>query len=303
MARRDSRSGRPSSAYNYARLGVLVINRIFDRRGNWTAHEACARAHLGVSNWWLARFHARAIEASQMAVKRIIKSEIVASPNATTLISRIRRPDNCLLSAAQILQSLSSAAVADVVNVTEHGLTGMPSNRKKVTEQIKFSEFVRAHRSPTGRTADKNGRRHGASFYLDAKWKVLRNKRNTEDTQASFSTAFNTALRAAGLPVVHVDIPLRWLRSPFGSTKIVDGRSVPFDEHTTLYSQKTDACTTCEMHTSDLRSTKQILKRHMQQPDQGSLMRREAINDTNMSIEDLKGALRRHKQEAARAIK
>lgn len=50
----------------------------------------------------------------------------------------------------------------------------------------KFCEFVRAHRSPTGRTADNNGRFHGASFYLDSKWVVLRNRRNDGDTRPSF---------------------------------------------------------------------------------------------------------------------
>lgn len=45
------------------------------------------------------------------------------------------------------------------------------------------------------------------------------------------------------------------------------------------------------------------MKRHMQQPDQGSLIRRDAIKDTRINIDDLEDALKQHKEEAAQAIK
>lgn len=205
MARRDSCRGRPKSIQNNARLGLIAVDRLLDGRGNWTGHEACAHAHFGVSSWWLARCHARAIYLSHMAVKRMTKGEIMSSPNSATLISRIRLPEECLLSTTRFLQSANFTAVVDVECVVEHGLSGMPSNRTKVVKQIKFSEFVRAHRSPTIRTADKNGHSHGASFYLDAKLQVLRNSRRGSDTRELISGAFNVALVAAGLPKVHSD--------------------------------------------------------------------------------------------------
>jgi len=87
--------------YNYARLGTLVIELLFDLRGNWLIHEACARDHLRVSNWWLARCHSRALDAAQPPTRRMKKWAIASSPKSGTLINRIRRPDDCLLSTMQ----------------------------------------------------------------------------------------------------------------------------------------------------------------------------------------------------------
>lgn len=45
------------SVFNYARLGVVVIDLLFDGRGSWLVHEACVRDYLKVSNAWLASCH------------------------------------------------------------------------------------------------------------------------------------------------------------------------------------------------------------------------------------------------------
>lgn len=272
-----------------------------DAKDNWTVHEACARTHLVVPNCWLARCHAQAVEASHLTIRTMAKSELVSSPNVTALMSRISRPEDCLLSTSKFFQYLSYNSTVEVVYIPEHGLAGVPSNRTKVTEQKKFTELVRAHRSPTGRTADKSGPFHWAYYYLDSRWDILRNSRSAGDTHESFSAAFNIVLVAEGLPKVHDDTLLRWLRSLFGSSKIVDGISVPSDERTNIYPHKTDACATCERYHFDLRSEIQALKRHLQQLDQGSLNRREAIEEIRLSLEDLEDGLTQHEEEAAGA--
>lgn len=79
----------------------------------------------------------------------------------------------CLLSFRQIFQACTLTYVFDISCPTPYGLTGKPSNRTKIVKQQKLMDLVRAHRSPTGRRADKSGRLHGAAFYLDAKWTVM----------------------------------------------------------------------------------------------------------------------------------
>lgn len=289
------------SQYNYARLGRVAIDVLFDGRGNWLVHEACARRHLNVSNSWLARCHSRAIEAAHVPIVKMTKSAIASSPNVDALVARIRRPDDCLLSAQQFFKSSALNTVFDVTASVEHGLCGAPSNRTKVAERNLFVEFVRAHRSPTGRTADKNGRFHGAAFYLDSKWAVLRNIKS-DDTRVSFYSSFDAALAVSGRQPVHTDIPLRWLRSLFGSTTRIGGRLAPSDQHTTLYPHKTDACSTCEFFHADLRAAKQSLKRHNQQSDQASMQRQDAIREVKTAIEHMEEALMGHKNEASVAM-
>lgn len=154
--------------YNCARLGALVMNLLFDGRGDWLVHESCARRRLTVSNWWLARCHNRAIEVAQIPTVKINESFIASSSNVNSLVRRIRRPDGCLLWSLQYFKSSTLDAVFDGTTSTDHGLRGVPSNRPKVEERTMFGAFVRANRSPTGQTVEKYGRCHGAAFYLDS---------------------------------------------------------------------------------------------------------------------------------------
>lgn len=58
-----------------------------------------------------------------------------------------------------------------------HGLVGRVSNRACVLKMDKFKEFIRENRVPTGRTADANGRFHGAVFLtLDPKIRSSKSK-------------------------------------------------------------------------------------------------------------------------------
>ncbi|OSX75235.1 hypothetical protein BU14_0245s0017 [Porphyra umbilicalis] len=292
--------------YNYARLGTLILDLLYDGRGNLVVHEKCARQFIGVSNSWLAQRHKQAVQAAKTPVIFMSKSEIASSPNSEGLIKRIIRPDTCLLSVSQFYCSSSDDARFKVVAIySDHALSGRPSNRMKSTERELFVSFVRSHRTPTGRTPDKNGRYHGAAYYLDAKWKVMRmasDKEKGDSTRHSFSAGFIEALTVSGQAKVNGEVPVRWLKEYFGSTLRVDGRPVPSEEHTTLYPHKTDACSTCECLRADLRSARQVLKRHEQQSDQGSLNRQQVIAEVKQTIADLEAAHEAHEEEAACAV-
>lgn len=279
------------SVYNYARLGPVVIELFFDGQGNWAVHEACARRYQGVSNWWLARCQSRAIDGAQILTVKMTKSAIASSTNPDALISHIRRPDDYLLFSVQCYKSCNLTTAFNVTSSVEHGLTGLPFNRAKVAEQRRFVAFLKSHLSPKGHSADRHGRYHGAALYLDSRWVVLRAARgNTNDNRLSFSAAFNSALAAAGMQKVHANVPLRWLRVLFGSTKRINGCYVPSDEQATLYPRKTDACSSCELFLSDLGTATQTPKRHRQQDDEGSLQLREAISQVKLTISHLEDA-------------
>jgi len=289
--------------YNYARLATLVIELLSDQKGNWLIHEACARDHLRVSNWRLARCHFRALDAALTPTRRMTKSAIASSLKSGTLINRIRRFDDCLLSTMQYYKSSSLSTTFEVAEVhTEHGLGGMPSNRTKHVERARFQQFVVANSTPTGRTADKPGRYHGAANYLNSRWTVLRSSRSDTYKRPSFPSAFNEALSSARLQTVHPDVPLRWLRELFGATKKVDGCYVPSDKYKTLYPHETDACSTCCVYAADLRQARQSLKRHLEQPDQATMERIDAVSGVRRIISDLETALDGHKAGANRAI-
>eukprot|EP00170_Pyropia_yezoensis_P002411 contig_10106_g2415 len=88
------------------------------------------------------RLHeSRAIEAAHVPIVKMTKSAIASSPNVDALVARIRRPDDCLLSAQQFFKSSALNTVFDVTASVEHGLCGAPSNRTKVAERNLFVEF------------------------------------------------------------------------------------------------------------------------------------------------------------------
>jgi len=111
--------------YNYARLGTLILDLLYDGRGNLFVHGRCARQFIGVSNSWLAQRHKQAVHAAKTPVVFISKSEIASSPNSEGLIKRIIRPDTCLLSVLQIYCSSSDDARFKVVAIySDHALWG-----------------------------------------------------------------------------------------------------------------------------------------------------------------------------------
>lgn len=77
---------------------------------------------------------------------------------------------------------------------------------------------------------------------------------------------------------------------------------MPSDEHTTLYPHKIDACSTCLLLAAEIRSERQALKRQLQQNDQATVGRQDAVRANRAVIADLEGALERHKKEASSAL-
>ena len=55
-----------------------------------------------------------------------------------------------------------------------HGLARKRGNHAMERERKLFTQFFRSNRSPTGHTKDPHGRVHGAEYYLNSKWTVLR---------------------------------------------------------------------------------------------------------------------------------
>eukprot|EP00168_Porphyra_purpurea_P009412 TRINITY_DN2290_c0_g1_i7.p1 TRINITY_DN2290_c0_g1~~TRINITY_DN2290_c0_g1_i7.p1 ORF type:complete len:451 (+),score=62.17 TRINITY_DN2290_c0_g1_i7:912-2264(+) len=258
--------------YNYARLGLLVLTLLFDSRGSWLVHERCARELLGVSNSWMAGRHKLAVEAAQAPLVSMTKSAIAGSYDPDSMFKRIVRSTSCLLSVRQdFLVSPMTTRFELTAAVSHHGLHGKASNRRKTVQRDLFVAFVKKHRSPTGRTPDKCGRYHGAAYYLNSKWVILRpgrQKNGVVDSRRSFSEDFNAALVAAGWSRVHPDVPLRWLKELFGSTRRIEGTVSPSDEHITAYPHKTDACATCELLESDKRHSEQVLRAFPTMPSQ-----------------------------------
>lgn len=126
---------RRQSVCNYARFGSAVLDVLLDGRGSWLVLKAYARECLNVSNRWLSRCQGRAIEVMQAAPKRISECTIASGSSVDALVQRFRRPDPCLLSAVQLFKTASLDSVLHVACPTEHGLSGMQSNRTMVMER------------------------------------------------------------------------------------------------------------------------------------------------------------------------
>jgi len=290
------------SKYNYSRLGAVVLHIVWDGAGNWRVHEKCVRRFLGVSNSWMAAWHQRAMELSKEPTRAMLKAEILADVRRDDLIGRVVRPDGCLLS---LRRFFAAAANSDSLTVTSaaaaHGLKGKASNRTRTKARELFRSWVEAHRCLTGRAPDRNGRAHGAAWYLHSRFEVLR-PQGTRDERPSVAVAFNDALAASETPPINTQVIGRWMRELFGSHTITDGVRVPSLQHTTICPHKTDACGTCETLRGDLRHCEQSRKRHVAMADQSTQARRDAVAGLTQAVDEIKAALAEHNREAAAAI-
>lgn len=299
--RADSNKGR-QSLYNYSHLGTAVLQVLFDGLGNWLVHEMWARIYLGDSHSWMATWHQRAISMAGAPTAVMKKAEIVVYPKSAFLVAHVIRPDTCVVSARRFLMDASAADPITVATVSDnHGLTGSPCNHMKQQERGLFKIWVPDSRSPTGPRAEQHGRMHGAAWYMDAKFVVLQPAGPT-DGRGSVSSAFITGIDAAGFPLLHPRVAALWLRLFFGTSSPVAGMRSPSIEHTTLYPQKSDACPSCESLRGDLRHRQQSLKRHLQQRDQYTSLRREAVPVLQKAVVDLEQELAKHTRQAAAAI-
>lgn len=301
--------------YSYARLSTIVLNMAFDASANWAVHRKCLMKILPVSGRWLSDRHQEARILAHVPIETFSKAEI-ASANTRRmrqLIEHIILPEDCVLSPKRYFESQGMDFQFKVSRLSQslHGNIGRQSNRARTLERDHFRMFVVAHRQPSGRTIHKDGRSHGAMFYLDAVFDSIRNKEDDiGQSKTSVADVFNVALREGWdrMSSVKVFKPVAgstldtWMKEDFGSVSYRDGKRIPSDQFTTIYPHKTDACARCETLKASLRSLEQQRKRHKQQHDQGSLLRREALAEIENEMVDTEEELKCHRMEADAAI-
>lgn len=305
-----------ASEYNYVRLKSVLFNYLFNSNGGWAVHEKCAREKLCVSNRFLADVHRQAVELFGAPVRRMKKSDI--GSRRDELMENIILPSDCMLTRARFYDSASSDYLFDILLPRDrlHGLVGRPSNRAKTHERALFRSYVANNRSPTGRTADHKGRYHGAVFYLDSKWTVLKSliaRRKREDVRErecpstivakgrSFCDDFSRACFEASGKNVATSTVYLWFTEDFSSRISVDGAHTANKEHTTLFPHKSDACAFCETNKRDSASASKSLQREKQQHDR-TIPRLQAIRRHEEEVSDLSFALEAHLEAAAGAI-
>lgn len=236
---RKMNGGTEPGRYNYARLNSVAIDTLFDKAGNFVVHRTCAAQKLYLSKTCLTRIHAKAIRVRNAPILTEPRSSI--APCDTEVTEHVVLPEDFLLSVAKYLSSLSSSdsvyLVAD--RKKTHGLCGKRSNNEKSAAQNFFKVFVRKHSSPNGRTADANGRYHGATGHLDAKFRIFIKKKKNE-RRLAFADEVVAAMKRYVYFVAHPEAVISprtarvWLQEMFGKTLLVDGRVTYNPEYTTL---------------------------------------------------------------------
>ena len=126
----------------------------------------------------MTRTHSIAVKLSGSRTITMTKFEVV-NQKAT---SRVLLPPEQLGSQASYIKGLKDCDKVEVMAATEvmHKLVGKPSNNKRALVETLFISYVREHRRPTGRTADKTGRFHGAEYHLSTVFQVLVKSRNKD---------------------------------------------------------------------------------------------------------------------------
>ena len=112
------------------------------------------------------------MKLSQCRSSLLLKSEVLARG----LQSRILVPQCDAASPQAYLRSLADTDEVQVLNVEDTALNqafGKKSNNRRDFVRELFITFVRQHRSPTGRTPDKDGRQHGAEFFLSSQFSAI----------------------------------------------------------------------------------------------------------------------------------
>lgn len=104
-----------------------------------------------------------------------------------------------------------------------------------------FSLYVHQNRYPAGRTPDITGRHHGAVYYLDARWEILRNDKKNPG-RSSFCVDFTVyCANVTGYKVAE-RTTYQWFIEYFVSRAVTDVTVHVSSEQTTFYPHKTDAC-------------------------------------------------------------
>ena len=243
----------------------------------------------------MTRTHSIAVKLSGSRTITMTKFEVV-NQKAT---SRVLLPPEQLGSQASYIKGLKDCDKVEVMAATEvmHKLVGKPSNNKRALVETLFISYVREHRRPTGRTADKTGRFHGAEYHLSTVFQVLVKSRNKDkpckhENYEILSEAFIAslppevkALTGKARPPTAGWVGTDWFPRLFGNASSVYG-------YTTICPKQTDKCNYCCQLRHDMASIRESIKRHRQQGDQGSIERQTQLlavmNDLKATEEEEK---------------
>ena len=210
-------------------------------------------------------------------------------------------PKECLLTVKQYLASLKGSDLVTVLRpVYKHGHSGKPSNNVHPARAA-FCDFVQLHRKPTGRTVQTDGRYHGTEFFLDANFRAIKQQtgvgRKVLLSQNVLSSFFALACVESTPPMkAPSDSSVsNWFAEYFGKAGAVYG-------HTSLYPQKTDACSFCCEQIEKIQSLDASLRKHrLHTEDAGSLERQAAVRELTQEREQLQCELEEHRALAAHA--
>ena len=224
---------------------------------------------------------------------------------------RVITPVGSITPEAKYLAELADSDKVVIVSGHErfHGLAGKPSNNSRSDIQGEFITFVQAHRTPTGRTADRTGRFHGSVYFLESRFIQIKFQagqvrdpasgemvaRNNCDSENILTLEFlkGVGIQHPGKKPVSQQTVADWFYKVFG----VGSKH----GHTTLHPHSTDACAECQSIAMDIKSLQMSLKRHGQQKDRGSVERQLEIRQLEVQIAELKLDSSEHRKEAAEA--
>ena len=131
------------------RLKQYLLGHAFDIQGNVLVHLVCLQATFNVSCFFTIDLHAAAVERAKSKTQSIMKAEVISLKLTD---EEVLRPGS-LGSLSAYLATLKDDDMVTVVSQTgKHGLQGKQSNAEHVKERALFVEFIKEHRSPTGRT-------------------------------------------------------------------------------------------------------------------------------------------------------
>lgn len=125
----------------------------------------------------------RQIPTEELTVENITSLTIKAMGS---VLDRKLRPHDRHQTTERLVRSLPVEAEVTCIRDSSrfHDLIGKESSAAKNQARVAFRDFLRLHKSPSGRTADANGRMHGAAFYLNAKGRCY-DRRESQSSRES----------------------------------------------------------------------------------------------------------------------
>lgn len=153
----EKRGRKGSSKYHGIRLKQHLVDYAFDPRGHCLVHHSCLCEKLEVGAFALTSAGRSAREISGTPIMEVSKAFAIA--NALDVIVPA---DSGEMTLKQYLKTLDSLDKVKVPGFVRHGLAGRRSNNALTDQKSLFVDYVKEHRTNTGRTADSKGRYHGA---------------------------------------------------------------------------------------------------------------------------------------------